>query len=412
MPSKAGALSLSEEVRTKRVTLKVEDDRTVTAKFATFGVRDLDGDIIEAGAIGEQSVLLGAFNHNPGLLPPGSGKTYEEDGGAMFKGTFFTTSSGNDLYETLKGDKAAGDIMEWSFRFFVQEGAFETVDGEESFMIRKARVTHVAPVESAAGIDTGTVEIKCDGCDAKAADWTVETNLIDYAKLAAAVAATQVIDYEKLAGAVATAVAAAMGKSIKGGCGCKDGQNKGDSLGSLIRTLRDEKELTNDDLAEAAGLSVDTIGQILGGTLKCPKASRLEGLAARLEVNLSSLVEAFEADGCGTYLDDAQASAADQGGDKGAEGQADAATEPAAANVVPRAPWELLGKTDPDDAATKDGDDGSDETKATDPPEGSLEHQVEALLSGFPGLPAGIDPGIAAFEKYQDAIGAKESNRG
>ena len=390
---------MSEEIRTKRVTLKVDDDRTVTAKFATFGVRDLDGDIIEAGAIGDQSVLLGAFNHNPGLLPPGSGKTYEEDGAAMFKGTFFQTSSGNDLYETLKGDKNAGDIMEWSFRFFVQDGAFETVDEEESFMIRKARVTHVAPVESAAGIDTGTVEVKCDGCDAKG-DSTAET---------------PAIDYEKLATTVATAVAAAMGESSKGDCGCKDGQDKGDTLGALIRTLRDEKELTNDDLAEAAGLSVDTIGQILGGTLKCPKASRLEGLATRLEVNLSSLVEAAEADGCGNYDDDKSQTDADAS-EEGAEGQTDAVTESAPTNKGTQDATNegSTDQADPDDAATKDGADGTDDTqdKVTDPPEGSLEHQVQALLSGFPGLPADIDPGIAAFEKYQDAIGTKESDRG
>lgn len=386
---------MSEELRTKRVTLKVEDDRTVTAKFATFGVRDLDGDIIEAGAIGEQSVLLGAFNHNPGLLPPGSGKTYEEEDAAMFKGTFFPTSSGNDLYETLKGDKAAGDIMEWSFRFFVQEGAFETVDEVESFMIRKARITHVAPVESAAGVDTGTVEVKCDSCDAKG-DSAVQT---------------PPIDYEKLAVTVATAVAAAMGKSVKSGCGCKDGQDKGDTLGALIRTLRDEKELTNDDLAEAAGLSVDYIGQILGGTVVCPKASRLESLAEKLGVNLSKLVEAAETDGCGNYDDDDdddKSQAVAVASKDGAEGQTDAATEPALTNEG------STDQADPDDAATKDGADGADDTqnRVPDPPEGSLEHQVQALLMGFPGLPAGVDPGIAAFEKYQDAIGAKETNRG
>ena len=394
---------MPEAVRTKRILVKVDDDRTVTAKFATFGVRDLDGDIIEKGAIGEQSVLLGPFNHNPGILPPGSGKTYETDDAAMFKGTFFSTSSGNDLYETLKGDKNAGDVMEWSFRFFVQEGGFETTDEEESFMIRKARVTHVAPVESAAGIDTGTVEIKCDSCDAKGDVRTVPPLSINA---------------EKLAATVATAVAAAMGESVKSGCGCKDGQDKGDTLGALIRTLRDEKELTNNDLAEAAGLSVDSIGQILGGTLKCPKASRLEGLASRLEVNLSSLVEAAEADGCGTYIDDdddddksavADASKdgadgqADKGGDKGAEGQtsADASQDGTEDGEGDQA--------DTNDAATKDGADGADDTqdKVADPPEGSLEHQVQALLSGFPGLPDGIDPGIAAFEKYQDAIGAK-----
>ena len=113
-------------------------------------------------------------------------------------------------------------------------------------------------------------------------------------------------------------------KTAKGGCGggCGGGKaagQKGDTLGSLIRTLRDEKELTNDDLAEAAGVSVSTIGQILGGTLVCPKASRLDSLAQKLGVKLSSLVAAAEADGCGSYEEDDPAPAVEPEPEKAAD---------------------------------------------------------------------------------------------
>ena len=58
--------------KTKRFILKHDDDneRSVTARFATLGVVDLDGDIIEAGAIGDQFVMMGAYNHAMAVLPP------------------------------------------------------------------------------------------------------------------------------------------------------------------------------------------------------------------------------------------------------------------------------------------------------------------------------------------------------
>ena len=372
--------------KTKRVLLKVGEDREITARFATLGVRDLDGDIIESGAIGRQKAFLGAWNHDSSSLPAGAGETYEDEGAALFKGRFFDTTSGRDHYETLKAsDDLDPSLMEWSFRFFVQEGGYETLDEQESFMIRKARVTHVAPVESGAGIDTGTVGIKCDSCDAKKTpDETSEVNILGAA-----------FDYEKLAAALAAAM-----PQNKGGCGgCKD---KGDNLGGLLRTLRDEKELSNEDLAEAAGLSVETLGQMIGGTLKCPKASRLEALAEKLGVNLSRLVQAAELDGCGTYEEEPKAA-----GDDDVKSEADRirglpadkaedADEPAAQKAADPVAEEA--------APVADEPAGPDDTSKDNTDADSLKHQVEALMSGFPGLPPEIDPGLAAYERYMETI--------
>ena len=238
--------------------MKVDDEaRTVTARFATLSVVDLDGDIIEPGAIGEQDVLLGAYNHAYQSLPPGYGKTYETAKAAMFKGAFLDTTPGNDTYATLKQLKEAGVNQEWSFRFYVEEGGFETRKGEEYYVIRKARVSHVAPVEVGAGINTGTVAIKnCDGdCQAKAGDTPAAP-----------------IDYEKLATTIAVAVAKALNPTPDPDPETTDdppddAAQKGQHLGDLLRQLRDDNESSNDDLATATGLSVASVGQLLGGTL-------------------------------------------------------------------------------------------------------------------------------------------------
>ena len=334
-----GTFLLSEE-RTKRFTLRLDKqdedgERSVTALFATFNVVDLDGDVTEPGAFGKQSVLMGAYNHNPGMLPPGKGATYEEDDAALFKGRFFTTSSGTEHYTTIK---EAGGTMEWSYRFFVEDGGFETRDGENVFIIRKAKVTHVAPVEAGAGIGTRTVDIKCVDCDAKANRAPNSFSLEALRTASGLTAKNGSIDYTKLAETIATAVAAALpspsinyngevydqakfdelvenaakalqekqgcpdgcrGSSGEGGCGgCGQAGQKGATLGNLLRELRDERELSNEDLANAAGVSTSTMGQILAGSIDCPPIERLEGLADRLNVSRQRLVTAAESDGC------------------------------------------------------------------------------------------------------------------
>lgn len=370
-----------------------DEPRTITARFATLGVVDLDGDIIERGAIGDQEVLLGAYNHDFQSLPPGFGATYETAKAAMFKGTFFDTPVGDLHYQTLKAAQEAGYNMEWSFRFFVEDGGFETRKGEEYYVIRKAKVSHVAPVEKGAGINTGTVEVKVCGPECQAAQASggssdgaqaTGTAGIDYDELTKRLA-------EVIGPAITTAIVSAMGECD----GCKgsksqtdattdattkddQGQDKGQSLGDLLRELRDEKELTNDDLADAAGLSVSGIGGILAGTTTCPKVTQLQGLSRRLGVNLSRLVSAAEQDGCDQYDDDDQSGADDPGADKTAD-----ADDP----------------TDSGDAVAA----GTDDTQDPESDE-SIAKQLDALLSGFPGIPDGVDSGLMAWDQYKEKV--------
>ena len=362
---------LVEKVKTYSIKIDEDEPRTVTARFATLGVVDLDGDVIEAGAIGDQSALLGAYNHDFQSLPPGYGVTYETKTEAMFRAKFFETPAGEAHYQTLKAADEAGYNMEWSFRFFVEEGGFETRDGEDYYIIRKARVSHVAPVEKGAGINTGTVSIKSCGPECQAgldgggagkvqdlpgfskqlqnAAMQKDSMLIDYSKLAEALGPI-------LQSAVDGAVSRIMDEKGTGECGCGDAakaqaevdsavaaqaleeakadsqtnsvekeavsadqagdgtRHKGQGLGDLLRELRDEKELSNDDLADAAGLSVASIGGILAGTTDCPKVGQLQGMARKLGINLSRLVQAAEEDGCGQYEDSSEQASADDTG--------------------------------------------------------------------------------------------------
>ena len=438
-----GTFLLSEE-RTKRFTMRLvkqdeDGERSVTALFATFNVVDLDGDVTEPGAFGKQSVLMGAYNHNPGMLPPGKGATYEEDDTALFKGRFFTTSSGTEHYTTIK---EAGGTMEWSYRFFVEDGGFETRDGENVFIIRKAKVTHVAPVEAGAGIGTRTVDIKCVDCDAKANPAPNSFSLEALRTASGLNAKNDSIDYTKLAETIATAVAAALpspsinfngevydqakfdelvetaAKALQEKQGCPEGcggscdegcsdcpgakladwqaqhkptqdevldivadGEKGENLGAMIRNLRDARGLSNDDLANAAGISVSTIGQILGGTIKCPRLSQIQALARRLNVSLSRLVSAAERDGCesmdGKALDDA----------------------------VPEDTTADTETTAEPQAKADDGAGSGEATNDTEPEGDALyKRQVEELLDGHSGIPQGTDPGLAIWWKYKHLV--------
>ncbi len=75
---------------------------------------------------------------------------------------------------------------------------------------------------------------------------------------------------------------------------------RGEALGALLKKLRDELDLTNQELADAAGISVGTMSQILNGAIICPPISRLEGLASLLGVSVDTLITEAEKDGC-TY---------------------------------------------------------------------------------------------------------------
>ena len=159
-------------METKSLTVSVKDasEGVVEAKFATLGVVDKDGDIIEPGAFGEQRVKVSAYNHGSwaGALPVGIGSTREVGDAAIADLKFFmATSHGRDHFETVKG---VGDLQEWSFGFDVKEWDEPTEAQRKSGarrVLKNLHVFEVSPVLRGAGVGTETLSAKCDRCAAK-----------------------------------------------------------------------------------------------------------------------------------------------------------------------------------------------------------------------------------------------------
>lgn len=160
------------ETKTLHVEMKNEDEGVVEARFATLGVKDLDGDVIEPGAFGEQKVKVSAYGHGSwgGALPVGVGMTREKKDEAIADLEFFLgTTHGRDHFETIKG---LGELGEWSFGFDVLEEAAPDEEQRQAGVqriLKKLKVFEVSPVLRGAGVDTQTLSVKCDACAAKVA---------------------------------------------------------------------------------------------------------------------------------------------------------------------------------------------------------------------------------------------------
>ncbi len=241
------------ERKTLRASIKDDEKGIVTAAFAKLGVMDLDGDITLPGAFGTQKVGVSAYGHNSwsGALPIGRGTISEKDGEAVAElKLFMTTENGRDHFEVIKG---MGDLQEWSYGFDVKETGEVTEEMRQQGVrrvLKKLKVHEVSPVLRGAGIGTRTTAVKCESCGAN-----VPTEKGD---------------------AMAT---------------------KNTELGSLLKQLRDDKELSNGDLAKSMGVSATIVGQILDGTPHRQPLKRLERAAEILKTSLSRLRAAAESDG-------------------------------------------------------------------------------------------------------------------
>jgi hypothetical protein len=130
--------------------------------FATLGVVDRDGDIIEASAIPRgATVPIMQWGHNHGALPIGEA-TLDVDGDrAVARGRLYlATTAGREHYEVLR---ERGEAQEWSFGFLVTDAEDTTVDGRSVRVIRSAEILEVSPVLLGAGIGTRTDAIKSAG---------------------------------------------------------------------------------------------------------------------------------------------------------------------------------------------------------------------------------------------------------
>lgn len=158
------------ETKALHVEMKDEAEGIVTARFATLGVKDKDGDLIERGAFGKQNVKVSSYGHGSwgGQLPVGVGEIHEKGDEAIADLRFFMGSqSGRDHFEVVKG---LGPLGEWSFGFEIAEEAKPSEEQAERGIVRvlkKLNVFEVSPVLRGAGQNTATLSAKCDACAIK-----------------------------------------------------------------------------------------------------------------------------------------------------------------------------------------------------------------------------------------------------
>ena len=79
----------------------------------------------------------------------------------------------------------------------------------------------------------------------------------------------------------------------------------GQKLATRLNRLIDEKfsatlqrSVIEAELADATGIEVETVRQVLRGEIPCPPLARLEGFARVLEVDVETLRITAESDGC------------------------------------------------------------------------------------------------------------------
>jgi len=160
------------EIATKHVApsdMKFDDEAgTVKAVFATFGVKDSDGDVTLPGFFGKQEVAIAESHDRTKLV--GKGVIYETDTGAVLEGKYFLdTTQGRESYLTAKN---MGTLQELSYGFYTKADAYSygehngeqvrfltpTKDGQPG-----AEVVEVSTVLKGAGVGTHTVALKTEG---------------------------------------------------------------------------------------------------------------------------------------------------------------------------------------------------------------------------------------------------------
>ena len=116
---------------------------SLRAVISTFDVRDLDGDVVTAGAFTEGQAVPLVWSHD-WTRPIGRGVIHVEAKRAVFDGQLFLdTDDGLNAYKTIK---QMGDLQEYSWGFQILEAEPVTVHGESARRITKAEVFEASPV--------------------------------------------------------------------------------------------------------------------------------------------------------------------------------------------------------------------------------------------------------------------------
>lgn len=147
------------------VEVKDADKGLVSAVFSTFGVVDLDKDIVEPGAIKDGTpIRVSAYGHASwggfaaAMLPVGKGTIHTDQKKAWADMEFFMdTAHGKDTFGTIKG---MGELQEWSYSLRNITAKEDTVNDEMVRRITSVDVHEVSPVLLGASIGTHTMSVK------------------------------------------------------------------------------------------------------------------------------------------------------------------------------------------------------------------------------------------------------------
>lgn len=144
-----------------RVEIKSADKGLVTAVFATFNVKDKDGDVTLPGAFTDgQEIVISSYQHTSwqGGLPVGKGRIRTTKTEALVDAQFFLdTTAGRDTFNVIK---ALGARQQWSYGFDTLEADRGTFNGEDVQFLKKMLVHEASPVLVGAGVNTRTLSAK------------------------------------------------------------------------------------------------------------------------------------------------------------------------------------------------------------------------------------------------------------
>lgn len=143
------------------VEIKNADRGEVEAVFATFGVKDTDGDVTLPGAFENGApVRISAYGHGSwdGRLPVGKGVIRTGVTESAVAGRFFLqTTGGRDTFEVVK---EMGPLQEWSYGYDALDTYAGDHKGERVRFLPKQIVHEVSPVLVGAGVGTRTLSTK------------------------------------------------------------------------------------------------------------------------------------------------------------------------------------------------------------------------------------------------------------
>ena len=143
----------------------------ISLVVATLGAVDRHNDVIVAGSVGQQPVLISPLNHGiwaPGQVSVGHGILYEADGLVKFDGQYnLDIPTGVENWSAIND---APELHEVSFGLRPIKYTFGEIDGQHCCFLHEIKAYEVSPCIVGAGVGTGVLSIK----SAAEGEWTAQ----------------------------------------------------------------------------------------------------------------------------------------------------------------------------------------------------------------------------------------------